>query len=141
MRVRTVALLAVLTVASGLVVAWRYGAVREAEREAAAETSQVRTWARANAAVGVSVLPKRVPAADPADIRRLQDEPGFHAFAMRCSSCHELPDPGAYDARRWIGKVDEMQEHIRRSGTVPPPDSVMREVVEFLGEASESLRR
>lgn len=125
---------------AGLVGASRWEAAREAERDAAVEASQVRSWARANAAVGVSVLPKRVPAADPGELESVKGLPGFHDFAMRCGSCHELPDPATYEAKRWIGKVAEMQEHVRRSGVMPPSETQMEAVIRFLGAASDSLR-
>ena len=125
---------------AGFVGASRYEAVREAEREAAVETSRIRTWARANASVGVSVLPKRVPAADPGELESLNGLPGFHDYAMRCGSCHEPPDPAAYAPKQWVGKVAEMGEHIRRAGVVPPSEAQLDSVLRFLGAASDSLR-
>lgn len=115
-------------------------AAKEAARTEAVESSRVRGWARSEGGAGVSVLPKRVPAADPRDLRRLEDLPGFHAYAMRCSSCHVLPDPAAYPADRWTGRVDAMREHIARAGVVPPEESELEAATEFLGAASESLR-
>lgn len=120
--------------------AWRLAAAAEAQRQAAIETSRVRGWARANTAAGMSVLPKRIPAADPAQLRRLEAMPGFHEYAMRCSSCHVLPDPAAYPAARWAGKVADMQHHTDRSGMMPPPESDMTAATTFLVAASDSLR-
>lgn len=121
--------------------AWRHDAAEKAEREAAVEASRVRTWARASTSAGVSVLPKRVPPADKGELDDLEDLPGFHEYAMRCSSCHVLPDPAAYPARRWVGKVAEMKEHIARAGVVPPEPAELDAAIEFLGAASDSLRR
>ena len=135
-----VLLLAGGVLAAGLFGAWRLQVVREAEREAAVETSRVRAWARTEGGAGVSVLPKRVPAADPGEIEALSELPGYMAFAERCASCHALPDPAAYPAKRWIGKVDEMREHIRRAGLLPPPAEELAGAIEFLQAASDSLR-
>lgn len=134
-----VAVLVLVGGAAGLM-AWRHSVEEDARRQAAVESSQVRSWARANTAAGMSVLPKRVPAADRSDLRRLKGLPGFHEYAMRCSSCHVLPDPGAYDARRWTGKVDEMKVHTGRSGIMPPPESEMEAALRFLQAASETAR-
>ncbi|MGK7313629.1 MAG: hypothetical protein ACN0LA_15550 [Candidatus Longimicrobiales bacterium M2_2A_002] len=139
-RAGAVLALVAVALAAGLVGASRREAAREAERDAAVEASRIRSWARANASVGVSVLPKRVPAADPGELEAVEGLPGFHDFAMRCGSCHELPDPATYGPKRWIGKVAEMQEHIRRSGVMPPSEARMEAVTRFLGAASDSLR-
>lgn len=116
-------------------------AAKEARRIEAIETSRTRTWARAEGGAGVSVLPKRVPPADQAELRRLEDLPGFHAYAMRCSSCHVLPDPAAYPPKRWVGKVEEMRQHIERAGVVPPSDSELEAARQFLRAASTVLRQ
>ena len=141
MRRRTGILLAGLLLGAGLLGAWRYRAVTEAAaRETAVETSRVRTWARTRTAAGISVLPKRVPAAEEARLRDLRDLPGYHDFATRCASCHALPDPAAYPSRQWVGKVAEMQEHIRRAGLMPPTEDELRGAVWFLEAAADSLR-
>jgi hypothetical protein len=127
-----------LAVAGGL--AWRAASAAEARRAADVEASQVRGWARSSTAAGMSVLPKRVPAASKTDLRRVEGLPGFHEYAMRCSSCHVLPAPAAYDARRWIGKVDEMRAHTARSGIMPPPEEEMEMARRFLQAASDTLR-
>lgn len=119
------------------------GEVRDRDRPTgrdAVETSRVRDWARSEGGAGPSVLPKRVPAADERQLARLEGVPGFHEYAMRCSSCHVLPDPAAYSGGAWVGKVDEMREHIRRAGVVPPPESELAVVRGFLDAASDSLR-
>lgn len=135
-------LVIVLVVLTGAgLLAWRRGAVQEAERQQALETSQIRTWARSNTAAGISVLPKRVPAVDEDTLADLEDVPGFHEYAMRCSSCHALPDPAAYPAKQWIGKVAEMREHIERAGVVPPEPEELEAATRFLGAASDSLRQ
>jgi hypothetical protein len=115
-------------------------AAQEAARAEAVESSRVRGWARSEGGAGVSALPKRVPPANPRELRRLEDLPGFHAYAMRCSSCHVLPDPGAYPAERWTGRVDAMRAHIARAGVVPPAEGELEAATEFLGAASEALR-
>jgi hypothetical protein len=140
MRLRTGILLSMAVAGAGLIGAWRLDAVNDAERREGIETSRIRTWARSTGGAGVSVLPKRVPAADEDELRRLEEVPGFHAYAMRCSSCHVLPDPAAYPADRWIGKVDEMREHIARAGVVPPEEEELEQVRAFLRSASDSLR-
>lgn len=133
--------LVILALVAGGVFALRAGsAAREAARAEAVESSRVRGWARSEGGAGVSALPKRVPAANPRELRRLEDLPGFHAYAMRCSSCHVLPDPAAYPAERWTGRVDAMREHIARAGVVPPEESELEAATEFLGAASEALR-
>jgi mono/diheme cytochrome c family protein len=124
---------------AGIVGAWRLDTAGDAARDAGIETSRIRGWARARGGAGPSVLPKRVPAADPRELRQLESLPGFHAYAMRCSSCHVLPDPAAYPADRWIGKVDEMREHIRRAGVMPPSAAELDSVRSFLRAASDAL--
>ncbi|MEX0892475.1 MAG: hypothetical protein WEB88_09925, partial [Gemmatimonadota bacterium] len=95
----------------------------------------------AEGGAGPSVLPKRIPLAHEAELRELEDLPGFHEFAMRCSSCHELPDPAAYPAELWIGKVNVMRQHIRRAGVMPPAETELQAAQKFLRLASDSLRR
>lgn len=140
MSLRTGLLLFVALAGAGLIGVWRLDAVNDAQRREGIETSRVRSWARSTGGAGVSVLPKRVPAADEEAIRRLEELPGFHAYAMRCSSCHVLPDPAAYPADRWIGKVEEMREHIARAGVVPPEEEELEQAGAFLRAASDSLR-
>jgi hypothetical protein len=77
------------------------GSWRDAERRAAVEASLLRYWARAEAGAGMSTPPKRVPEASRRTFREISNLPGFHDYAMRCSSCHVLPDPGAREARAW----------------------------------------
>lgn len=137
---RVLILLLLAATGAGLL-AWRHDAVKAAERQAAIETSRIRTWARSNTAAGVSVLPKRIPAAEERELHELEDLPGFHEYAMRCSSCHVAPDPAAYPARRWVGKVAEMREHIRRAGVVPPEPEELEAATAFLRAASDTLRR
>jgi hypothetical protein len=134
-------LLLMAVAGAGLFGVWRLGETRDAERQAGIEASKVRGWARSEGGAGPSVLPlNRVPPADERELRELEDLPGFHDYAMRCSSCHELPDPAAYPAKRWIGKVDEMREHIRRAGIMPPEESQLEAALQFLGAASDTLR-
>jgi len=134
-------ILIVAVVGAGLLGVWRLQAAADAaDRNDAVETSRVRGWARSEGGAGPSVLPKRVPLADEGELRKLEEVPGFHEYAMRCSSCHELPDPAAYPANRWIGKVDEMREHIRRAGIMPPEESQLEAARQFLRAASDSLR-
>lgn len=141
MRARTVLLLLLAAAGAGVFGVWRLDVAREAERNAGVEASRIRGWARAEGGAGPSVLPlNRVPLADERELRQLDGLPGFHEYAMRCSSCHELPDPAAYPAKRWIGKVDEMREHIRRAGVVPPEESELEAARAFLRAASDSLR-
>ena len=135
-----VLILVLLGLTGAGLLAWRHQVAEEAERREAIEASKVRTWARTRTSAGISVLPKRVPAADEAELRDLEGVPGFHEYAMRCSSCHVLPDPGAYPAKQWVGKVAEMREHIRRAGVLPPEQSELDTVAAFLGAASDSLR-
>lgn len=125
---------------AGIFAAWRRSAVEAAERLAAIETSLLRSWARSETGAGVSILPIRVPRTGEKALRALEDIPGFHEYAMRCSSCHELPDPAAYTAKHWIGKVDQMRGHIDRAGVMPPPQEELSAVTEFLGRASRTLR-
>lgn len=134
------ALLILALVGAGLLGTWGLGAVQDAGREDGVETSLIRSWARSQGGAGPSVLPKRVPAVDGRVLRELEALPGFHAYAMRCSSCHALPDPAAYPADRWVGKVDAMREHIDRAGVMPPPESELDSVRAFLGTASKALR-
>lgn len=136
---RTLAIVLLLALLGAGLLAWRQD-VREAEREAAVETSRIRGWARSNGVAGVSVLPKRVPPADEGELADLEELPGFHEYAMRCSSCHVLPDPAAYPAKKWIGKVAEMRDHIERAGVVPPAREELEAATGFLGAASDSLR-
>ena len=89
---RTLAILVLLALTGAGLLAWRQG-VREAEREDAVETSRIRAWARSNSSAGISVLPKRVPPADEAELADLEDLPGFHEYAMRCSLSGAKP-PG-----------------------------------------------
>jgi hypothetical protein len=125
---------------AGLIGVWRSVAEQEARRKGGVETSRVRDWARTEGGAGISVLPKRVPAADSRELREVEGLPGFHEFAMRCSSCHVLPDPAAYPGERWPGKVEEMREHIQRSGMLPPPESDLELARQFLRAAADSLR-
>lgn len=141
MRARTWILI-VAVVGAGVLGVWRLQeAANEADRAEAVETSRVRGWARSQGGAGPSVLPNRVPVANERELRKLEEVPGFHEYAMRCSSCHELPDPAAYPSNRWIGKVAEMREHIRRAGVVPPEESELELARQFLRAASDSLRR
>lgn len=140
MRPGKIALLVALVAGAGLLGVWRLDAADEEARNVAAETSRIRGWARSEGGAGVSVLPKRVPPADHDRLQDLEDLPGFHAYAMRCSSCHVLPDPAAYTGDRWIGTVDRMREHIDRAGVVPPPESELDSVRAFLRAASRALR-
>lgn len=140
-RVRIVLAIPLAGLAVGLLGAWRLDRDPGAELRQAAERSRTRSWARQEGGAGPSILPKRVPLASKDELRRLEDLPGFHDYAMRCSSCHELPDPAAYPAQRWIGKVAVMREHIRRAGVMPPPDRELEAATRFLGAASDSLRR
>ena len=140
MRARTVLLLVLAVVGAGALGLWRLAAARDAERAEGIETSRTWAWARSDGGAGPSILPKRVPVADERELRQFEDLPGFHDYAMRCSSCHELPDPAAYPAKKWIGKVDEMREHIRRAGIMPPAESELEAAREFLRAASDSLR-
>lgn len=140
MIVRVLLVLVVAVAGAVLLGVWRPGGADEQGREAAIETSRVRGWARSEGGAGPSVLPKRVPLADVEALTGLENVPGFHAYAMRCSSCHGLPDPAAYPARRWIGTVDEMREHIRRAGVLPPEESELDAARAFLQAASDSLR-
>lgn len=138
MSARTVILLVVMAGTVAAIGAWRVGAMREAERREAVQTSLFRSWARAEAGAGTSIVPKpRVPAASERTIREVRDLPGFHEYAMRCSSCHVLPDPGAHEARRWAGTMERMRHHIQRSGTMPPPEDQLEAALEFLRAASE----
>lgn len=138
MRTRMVILLAVLAGAVAAIGAWRVGTIRVAERRETVETSLFRSWARAETGAGMSIVPKpRVPAASERTIREVRDLPGFHEYAMRCSSCHVLPDPRAYDARRWGGTMERMRHHIQRSGTMPPPEDQLEAALDFLRAASE----
>ena len=139
MTPRTVRTLALTLAVGALVGGWRLRTGGAAAGDGV-ETSRLRGWARAEAGAGVSVLPKRVPAADEGELERLKELPGFHAYAMRCSSCHVLPDPAAYPGKRWIGKVDEMREHIGRAGIMPPSDEDLDSVRVFLGAAADRLR-
>lgn len=140
MRARTVLLLFLVATGAGLIGVWRLDAAEDARREEGIEASRVRGWARSEGGAGPSVLPlNRVPVADEKQLRELEELPGFHDYAMRCSSCHQLPDPAAYPAKRWIGKVDEMREQIRRAGIMPPPESELEAAREFLRAASDSL--
>ncbi|MFO7892825.1 MAG: hypothetical protein R6U63_03735 [Longimicrobiales bacterium] len=136
---RAFVLVLLALIGAGLL-AWRQGVMEENRREEALETSKVRSWARSNTSAGVSVLPKRVPAADQDELADLEDLPGFHEYAMRCSSCHVLPDPAAYPSKRWVGKVAEMREHIERAGVIPPDREELEAATGFLGAASDSLR-
>jgi hypothetical protein len=137
MRFRTIVVVTVAVgVLAGLGVWWR-GAAREAERRAAVETSLMRSWARAEAGAGMSTTPKRVPAASRRTLRELRDLPGFHDYAMRCSSCHVLPDPGARDVRAWYGTVERMRHHMARSGAMPPPEEQLESALDFLRAAAE----
>jgi hypothetical protein len=133
-----VILLVLVTGAVAAIGVWRVGKIREAERREAVETSLFRSWVRAETGAGMSIVPKsRVPAASDRTIREVRDVPGFHEYAMRCSSCHVLPDPRAYDARRWGGTMERMRHHIQRSGTMPPPEDQLEAALEFLRAASE----
>lgn len=141
MRLRTAIPLLVLLAAAGLVVARRVAAERrEAARESAMETLRLRAWAQSSSAAGVSIQPKNVPAAGEAELSKVRDLAGYHAYAMRCASCHVLPDPAAYPPKEWRGKVDLMRWHIGQAGVVPPADSEIAAVKEFLGQASRRLR-
>ena len=137
-RVKLTVVLAV--VGAGLFGAWRHSAIQKAERTAGIETSLLRSWARSQTGAGISILPLRVPPARQRDLRALEDLPGFHEYAMRCSSCHVLPDPAAYEARQWIGTVDRMRHQIDRAGVMPPREGELEAATEFLRAASESSR-
>lgn len=140
MRPLTIFSLVLALAGAGLLGVWYLRSADDAARPDGAETSRIRAWARAQGGAGPSVLPKRVPAADARELRRLEELPGFHAYAMRCSSCHVLPDPAAYTGDRWIGKVESMRQHTIRAGVLPPPESELDSVRVFLRGASEALR-
>lgn len=136
-----VKLAVILTVTgAGVFGAWRHSAREEAEREAGIEASLLRSWARSETGAGISILPLRVPPARERELRALEDLPGFHEYAMRCSSCHALPDPAAYAPRQWIGTVERMRHQISRAGVMPPQEGELEAATEFLRAASESLR-
>ncbi len=127
--------------AAGLIVARRAAADREeAARETAMTTLRLRAWAQNSSEAGVSIQPKQVPAADPGELARVKELPGYHTYAMRCASCHVLPDPAAHSPREWLGTVDLMRFRIGQAGVVPPADSELAAVKEFLGAASRELR-
>ena len=138
---RRVTVTLVLAVAgAGLFGAWRQSVSERADREAALQRSLLRAWARAETGAGISIVPKQVPAADARHLKRLEELAGFHEYAMRCSSCHVLPDPATYTGGEWTGKVDEMRYHIGRSGVMPPSEGELKTAAEFLRRASEELR-
>lgn len=139
MRSRTIIFLVLALAGAGMIGVWHQRSANETGRPDGAETSRIRAWARSQGGAGPSVLPKRVPAADARELRRLEELPGFHAYAMRCSSCHVLPDPAAYTGDRWIGKVESMRQHTVRAGVLPPPESELDSVRLFLRGASEAL--
>jgi hypothetical protein len=137
MRARTIVLGIVALVVLASAGAWWLGAAREAERREAVERSLIRSWARAEAGAGMSTTPKRVPEASRSTLQELRDLPGFHDYAMRCSSCHVLPDPGAREARAWYGAVERMRHHMSRSGAMPPPEEQLESALDFLRAAAE----
>jgi hypothetical protein len=137
MRFRTIVVAAVAAGVMAGLGAWWLSAARAAERREAVESSLVRSWARAEAGAGMSTTPKRVPGASWSTLRELRDLPGFRDYAMRCSSCHVLPDPGAREARGWYGVVERMRHHINRSGAMPPPEMQMESTLDFLRSAAE----
>ncbi len=141
MRLRTAIALLALLAGVGLFDARRMAAERQAaERAASMETLRLRAWARANSAAGVSIRSKHVPPTSAPELEAVNDLPGFRTYSMRCASCHVLPDPAAHPAKVWRGKVDLMRWHIGQAGVVPPADSEMAAVKEFLGEAARRLR-
>ena len=142
MRVSKRVKLAVFLILSGtgLFGAWRQSELDKAEREAGIERSLLRSWARSQTDAGVSILRLRVPPARARELRKLEDLAGYHEYAMRCSSCHVLPDPAAYEARRWVGTVGRMRHQIDRAGVMPPGEGELEAATEFLRRASELLR-
>jgi len=49
--------------------------------------------------------------------------PEGQAFAIACSQCHALPDPGRHTAREWPGVVERMKRHMAWTNiVVGPPD-------------------
>lgn len=141
MRARTVLLLLLAVASVGVLGTWRRATAEDARRQDAIETSRLRRWARSEGGAGPSVEPiKRLAEAEDRDLRELKRLPGFHEYAVRCSSCHAFPDPAADPAGQWYGKVDEMREHVRRAGVVPPAESELEAARRFLSAASDSLR-
>ena len=138
MRARTWLILAFAAAGSAGLVAWRLDAARDARLEASIEASRVRRWALAEGGAGISVVPKRVPAAGRDQLRRLEDRPGFHEYAMRCSACHVLPDPTAYRAGAWNDKVGSMMGQMERAGLMPPTREELDAIVAFLRDAAEN---
>ena len=140
-RAHTAVPLLVVLAGAGLFTARRVAASRQAaEREAAMETLQLRVWAQSHTAAGVSIQPKKVPPADRKAVAALRNLPGYHAYAMRCESCHVLPSPTAHAGKEWIGTVDKMRFYIGRAGVVPPADSELGAIKSFLQAASDSLQ-
>lgn len=137
MRSRTIVVVIVAAGALAGLGVWSLGKAREGERREAVETSLTRSWARTEAGAGMSTTPKRVPAASPSTLRELRGLPGFHDYAMRCSSCHVLPDPGARQARAWYGTVEQMRHHVARSGAMPPPEEQLEAALGFLRAAAQ----
>lgn len=138
MGIRTVVLLAALSLSALAVAGWWTSSTREARHRDAVEASLLRNWARSETEAGMSLVPKRaVPPASAGTLRALSDLPGFHEYAMRCSSCHVLPDPSARDTRRWGTTMERMRHHIQRSGTMPPPEEELEAALDFLRMASE----
>lgn len=141
MSSRAVLLILALVVTVSAVGAWRVIVAREVERREALETSQTRSWARSEAGAGISAVPKRVTAAPERTLRQVRDLPGYHEFATRCASCHVLPDPTMYDSRQWSTVTERMRHHADRSGTIPPPESDLHAVLDFLRAASQQANR
>ena len=140
MSSRTRAILALVLVAAAAALAIRLG-TRGRDSIHGADRSRLRTWARDSGGAGVSVLPIRVDAADPDRLRRVAHLNGFHAYSVRCASCHALPDPASASAEAWRSRMEAMRAHIVRAGVMPPADSEWAAIQTFLDRAPDVLRR
>ena len=53
-------------------------------------------------------------------------------FAMRCGSCHAVPDPGMKTGEHWSFLLRRMQDRTHRAGVIPMSDAESDSILTFL---------
>jgi cytochrome c5 len=133
------AFMAVLAAMAGIIAFTVYYEIlyekREAQKQAAAGTQDVR-----NTSPGMRGIPKGLnPDALPAPESR-----GAIVLALYCAQCHDMPTPLMHTAEEWTQVVDRMDKEmqIRRGGVLVrvmmPPEKDWQILRAYLGEYAQS---
>lgn len=65
---------------------------------------------------------------------------GYHAFGMRCGTCHDVPSPGSKPAYLWDAVVSRMKRNARDAGLMPMSPGNEAAVLRFLREHAADRR-